>query len=127
MAFSRRQFVASAAAAIPAITAQRVGFGAPGVGAGPRAIAPFRFDVTPPIGHSCCGGWIPDVAVIDDRLEAVGFVLLGAGRPIVVCAVDWCALANSAHQAWMQKLAEAAHSAHRLRLHHARAELAPRV
>ena len=40
-------------------------------------IATFRFDVTPPIGHSCCGGWIKPVEVVDDTLEALGFVILG--------------------------------------------------
>lgn len=71
-------------------------------------VAPFRFDVTPPIGHPCCGGWITPVEVVDDALEAVGFVLLGAGAPIVVCAVDWTGLLNEAHVQWRQALAEAA-------------------
>jgi hypothetical protein len=71
-------------------------------------LAPFRFDVTPPKGHSCCGGWITPVVAVDDALEAVGFVLLGAGKPIVVCAVDWTGLLNEAHVEWRQALAEAA-------------------
>lgn len=71
-------------------------------------LAPFRFDVTPPMGHSCCGGWITPVVAVDDALEAVGFVLLGAGKPIVVCAVDWTGLLNEAHVEWRQALAEAA-------------------
>ena len=33
-------------------------------------IATFRFDVTPPIGHSCCGGWIKPVEVVDDTLAS---------------------------------------------------------
>ncbi|MCA9144576.1 MAG: hypothetical protein H6821_12745 [Planctomycetaceae bacterium] len=70
--------------------------------------APFRFDVTPPKGHSCCGGWITPVVAVDDALEAVGFVLLGAGKPIVVCAVDWTGLLNEAHVEWRNALAEAA-------------------
>ena len=60
-------------------------------------LAPFKFDVTPPLGHSCCGGWIKPVEVIDDALEANGLVLLGAGRPIVLCAVDWTGPANATH------------------------------
>ncbi len=71
-------------------------------------LAPFRFDVTPPEGHSCCGGWITPVKVVDDALEALGFVLLGAGEPIVVCAVDWTGLLNEAHVEWRRALAEAA-------------------
>ena len=44
----------------------------------------------------------------DDPLEAIGYVLLGAGAPIVVCAVDWLGLSNEAHAAWRAALAEAA-------------------
>ena len=108
MAFNRRQFVASAIAAVPTFASHSAGMAARSAPEAALSIAPFRFDATPPIGHSCCGGWIPNIAVIDDRLEAIGFVLLGAGKPIVVCAVDWCALANSANLAWRQALAEAA-------------------
>ena len=71
-------------------------------------LAPFRFDVTPPEGHSLCGGWIKPVVGVDDSLEAIGFVLSGAGKPIVVCAVDWTGLLNDAHVQWRSALAEAA-------------------
>ena len=71
-------------------------------------LATFRYDVTPPAGHSLCGGWIKPVEVVDDPLEAIGYVLLGAGKPIVVCAVDWTGLLNSAHIQWRQALADAA-------------------
>ncbi len=69
---------------------------------GNLAVAPFRFDVTPPMGHSLCGGWIKPVLGVDDELEAIGFVLLGAGKPIVLCAVDWTGLLNDAHVQWRQ-------------------------
>ena len=71
-------------------------------------IATFRFDVTPPMGHSLCGGWIKPVEAVDDPLEAIGYVLLGAGKPIVVCVVDWTGLLNDAHVQWRQALADAA-------------------
>lgn len=71
-------------------------------------IAPFKFDVTPPLGHACCGGFIKSAEVIDDALEAVGVVLLGAGQPIVLCAVDWTGILNEAHAVWRTALAEAA-------------------
>ncbi|MBX3420647.1 MAG: hypothetical protein KF752_03730 [Pirellulaceae bacterium] len=71
-------------------------------------IAPFRFDVTPPLGHALCGGWIKPVLAVDDPLEAIGYVLLGAGQPIVVCSVDWTGLLNEAHGAWCTALAQAA-------------------
>ncbi len=75
--------------------------------AGGLHLAPFRFDVTPPMGHPCCGGWIKPVEVVDDPLEAIGVVLLGAGKPIVLCAVDWTGILNEAHVAWRTALAEA--------------------
>jgi hypothetical protein len=71
-------------------------------------IAPFRYDVTPPAGHPLCGGWITPVVDVEDALEAVGYVLLGAGAPIVVCAVDWTGILNGAHVQWRTALAEAA-------------------
>src|SRR5688572_30099771 len=71
-------------------------------------IAPFRFDVTPPENHPLCGGWITPVKTVADSLEAIGFVLLGAGDPIVICAVDWTGILNRAHVEWRTALAKAA-------------------
>lgn len=71
-------------------------------------LASFTFDVTPPVGHSICGGWIPPVSSISDTLECVGIVLLGAGAPIVICAVDWLGLLNNAHLEFRQALSEGA-------------------
>lgn len=71
-------------------------------------VATFRADVSPPEGHPLCGGWIKSVVGQDDPEEAIGLVLLGAGMPIVLCAVDWTGLLNEAHVAWRKTLAEAA-------------------
>jgi hypothetical protein len=71
------------------------------------SLATFSADVTPPVGHPLCGGWLPAVRTVEDPLRALGVVLLGAGRPIVLCALDWCALGNEAFAAWQKKLAEA--------------------
>ena len=71
-------------------------------------LAPFRFDVTPPLGHGCCGNWIKPIEGYDDPMEAIGFVLTGAGKPIVICSVDWTGLLNEAHIAWRTAMAEAA-------------------
>ncbi len=71
-------------------------------------ISSFRFDVTPPPGHSCCGGWITPVKAVDDPLEAIGIILFGAGKPIVLCALDWTGLLNEAHVQWRRAFAEAA-------------------
>ncbi|MCB1205736.1 MAG: hypothetical protein KDN18_15845, partial [Verrucomicrobiae bacterium] len=71
-------------------------------------IAPFRFDVTVPKGHPLCGGWIEPATTVEDPLEAKGIVLLGAGKPIVFCAVDWTGILNEAHLKWTEALAEGA-------------------
>ena len=71
-------------------------------------IATFRFDVTPPTGHPLCGGWITPVKSVSDNLEAIGYVILGLDKPVVVCAVDWTGILNSAHVAWRTALAQAA-------------------
>ncbi len=73
-------------------------------------LATFACDVTPPIGHPLCGGWIPPVRAVDDPLRALGVVLLGMGKPVVLCAVDWCGIRNDAHRAWRQALADASHT-----------------
>jgi hypothetical protein len=73
-------------------------------------LARFSSDVTPPLGHPLCGGWIEPVKSVVDPLEARGVVLLGMGQPVVLCAVDWCELRNESHERWRSLLAEAAHT-----------------
>ncbi len=73
-------------------------------------LATFTVDVTPPLGHPLCGGWIEPARGVDDPLRAVGVVLLGMGQPVVLCAVDWCGLRNDAHWVWRDALAAAAHT-----------------
>ncbi len=103
---TRRLFLGTSASAIAAglLPASAHGFQT----AGNLHVGTFRFDVTPPMGHSLCGGWIKPVEAVDDPLEAIGYVLLGAGQPIVVCVVDWTGLLNNAHVQWRQALANAA-------------------
>jgi hypothetical protein len=62
-------------------------------------LATFSSDLTPPVGHPLCGGWIEPVRAVDDPLRDLGVVLLGMGQPVVLCAVDWCGLRNEAHAA----------------------------
>ena len=104
---NRRDFISGSTGALVAgalLTSDSVAADKPG----DLRLATFRFDVTPPEGHSLCGGWIRPVVGVDDPLEAMGYVLLGIGKPIVVCAVDWTGLANSAHIQWRKALADAA-------------------
>src|SRR5687768_4903205 len=69
-------------------------------------VATFDIDATPPIGSmmaydSVTNHW-------DMGLRARGLVLLGAGEPILLCAVDWIGIANEGHDAFRNGLAKAA-------------------
>jgi hypothetical protein len=71
-------------------------------------LATFSTDVTIPLGHPCMGGGVEPASEILDPLLARGIVLLGADRPLVVVAVDWCEIRNDAFGRWRSLLAEAA-------------------
>lgn len=71
-------------------------------------VATFEADITIPIGHACMGGGVTDAKQILDPLFAKGFVLLGAGEPIVVVALDWCQCNNDSYDSWRAGLASAA-------------------
>jgi len=69
-------------------------------------LASFDVDATPPIGSAMA--YDPVRRVDDLSLRCRGIVLLGAGDPIVLCAVDWIGIANEGHDAFRAALAEAA-------------------
>lgn len=74
----------------------------------PLKIATFTADVTPPLGSPLCDALCPPAAEIVDRLSARGVVLLGAKKPIVLCAIDWVGIGNGGYDAWRRALAKAA-------------------
>lgn len=51
---------------------------------------------------------MPRAVAVDDALEGIGYVLFGAELPVVVCVLDWAAVAGGAHLAWRSALAQAA-------------------
>jgi hypothetical protein len=65
----------------------------------------FQADATPPLGSPVA--YAP-ARKIEDPLSARGIVLLGAGKPIVLCAVDWIGIGNGGHDVWRERLAQAA-------------------
>ncbi len=69
-------------------------------------MATFDVDATPPIGSMMA--YDPVTNRWDLGLRARGIVLLGAGEPIVLCAVDWIGIANEGHDAFREALARAA-------------------
>src|SRR5437899_11501756 len=72
----------------------------------PLRLATFDIDVTPPIGSHMA--YDPVTNKWDLGLRARGVVLLGAGQPIVLCAVDWIGIANDAYDEFRRGLAQAA-------------------
>ncbi|QDS87447.1 hypothetical protein EC9_16250 [Rosistilla ulvae] len=71
-------------------------------------LATFSEDITIPLGHRCMGILPTKALRIEDPLEARGMVLLGAGKPVVLVALDWCEVRNGAYDQWRDQLAEAA-------------------
>ena len=69
-------------------------------------LAAFDIDVTPPVGSHMA--YDPVTNKWDLGLRARGIVLLGAGEPIVLCAVDWIGIANEGNDAFRNALARAA-------------------
>ena len=69
-------------------------------------LATFDLDATPPIGSHLA--YDPVTNHWELGLRARGIALLGAGDPIVLCAVDWIGIANEGHDAFRNALARAA-------------------
>src|SRR5256885_1242472 len=70
------------------------------------SLAIFDVDATPPIGSMMAYDHVTNKW--DLGLRARGVVLLGAGQPIVLCAVDWIGIANEGNDAFRGALARAA-------------------
>ena len=75
---------------------------------GSLSVATFQVDATPPLGSPLCDGAVKPAKEIGDPLSARGIIILGNGRPIVLCAVDWVGIANGGYDRWRSALAEAA-------------------
>src|SRR5688572_2062945 len=76
--------------------------------AAPLRIATFQADITPPLRSPLCGGLVMAAQAVDDPLEARGVVLVGSGKPIILCALDWVQINNGTYDAWREALAAAA-------------------
>lgn len=72
----------------------------------PVRLATFDVDATPPLGAPMA--YDPVKRLDELTLRCRGVVLLGAGEPLVLCAVDWIGIANEGHDAFRAALAEAA-------------------
>jgi hypothetical protein len=70
-------------------------------------LSTFDTEVTIPIGHPCMGGGIAPAKEVIDPLFAYGFVLKGAGKPVVFLALDWCEIRNGAYDHFRETVAKA--------------------
>jgi hypothetical protein len=76
-----------------------------GAGGGMPRMAIFASDVTPPIGHPLCGGWIKPVDEILQPLVLKGIVLDDGKTRCVIASMDWCVLQGAAFDMFRNKMA----------------------
>jgi hypothetical protein len=69
-------------------------------------LATFDVYATPPVGAMMA--YNPVRRIDELGLRARGIVVLGAGEPIVLCAVDWIGIGNEGHDVFRETLAKAA-------------------
>lgn len=94
----RRLFTQSLLAA-PLLNLQAAGGG--------LRIGTFEVDVTPPLESPLCHGNVTPVKQIITPLLARGIVILGVEQPLVLCAMDWVALANASNVTIRETIARA--------------------
>ena len=75
------------------------------VSAAPVRLGTFKVDATPPLGSPLA---YDAVVGVDSPLSCRGIVLLGAGDPIVLAAIDWIGLSNDGHLEFRKALAKGA-------------------
>jgi hypothetical protein len=87
-------------------------------------IATFETDATPPIGYDM--GYSV-VKKLGEPLKVKGVVITGAGKPIIMVAVDWVTIDGKARDEWHALLAKAAGTTpDRVTVHHLHQHDAPR-
>lgn len=71
----------------------------------PLKVGVFAVDASPPVGSPLAYDPTKEVVL---PLSCRGVVLVGEGRPIVLCAVDWIGIGNDGQEEFRRALAEAA-------------------
>src|SRR3954470_20160506 len=71
----------------------------------PLKVGVFAVDASPPVGSPLAYDPTKGIA---HPLSCRGVVLIGQGRPVVLCAVDWIGIANEGQAEFRRALAEAA-------------------
>lgn len=68
----------------------------------------FESDVTPPLGHPLCGGWVKPVGEIVQPLVLKGIVIENERTRYLIASIEWCVLAGTAHDLFTNRMAIAA-------------------
>ena len=71
----------------------------------PLQLATFRVDATPPLGSPLCYGNVKPAMEIVSPLTARGVILVGADKPIVLCAFDWVGICNESYDTFRETVA----------------------
>ncbi len=101
-----KPLILSLAVSLVSLTAIRAGE-SPEKAAPPAIkVATFDVDATPPLGSAMA--YDPVKRLDELTLRCRGIVILGAGKPILLCAVDWIGIANEGHDQFRERLADAA-------------------
>lgn len=69
-------------------------------------VAAFRADLTPRLGEPLI--WVKPASEVMDPLWAKGVVLDDGRQRVVICAVDWCGIGGTIHDALRGRMADAA-------------------
>ena len=70
------------------------------------SLAKFDIDATPPVGFRMAYDHV--IRTEELGLRCRGIVIIGAGKPIVLCAIDWIGIGNESHDRFRSVLAGAA-------------------
>ena len=70
----------------------------------PIHVGTFDVDASPPVGSPLA---YDPMKGVDTPLSCRGIVLAGAGKPIVLCAIDWIGISNGGQTAFREGLAKA--------------------
>jgi len=70
----------------------------------PLRVGTFIVDASPPVGSPLAYNRCDSVGM---PLTARGVVLVGSGKPIVLCAVDWIGISNGGYERWRETIAKA--------------------
>src|SRR5512135_2861110 len=71
-------------------------------------LAAFHCDITPPLGEPMV--WATKLVKVEAPLQAKGVLLQSGTNRYILCALDWCLLANESQASFRRALARGANT-----------------